>query len=167
MDALVVGNFGVEENSMTVDFSSSGEWFEFITGETRSITNTSVDFFLAPGEFRIYTSKEVESARSEVFFPVGEESFGTIPEEFNLLPNYPNPFNPSTTIGYEVPEQAPVEITVYDMLGRKISTLVNNASHRAGTFDISFNGSGLGSGVYLVRLNTDSTSKVQKMTLLK
>ena len=167
MDALVIGNFGVEESDMTVDFSSSGDWFEFITGETLSITNTSADFSLAPGEFRIYTSQEVEPARSEVFFPVGEDSFGTIPEEFNLLPNYPNPFNPTTTIAYEVPDEAPVEITVYDILGRKISTLVNDASHRAGSFDISFNGSGLGSGVYLVRLSTDSTSKVQKMTLLK
>jgi len=167
LDALIIGNFGVEEHDMTADFSSSGEWFEFISGETLSVTETSVDFILAPGEFRIFSSKEVEPARSNVFFPVGEESFGTVPEKFNLLPNYPNPFNPTTTISYDVPEEAPVEITVYDMLGRKISTLVNDASHRAGTFDISFNGSGLGSGVYLLRLNTDSTSKVQKMTLLK
>ena len=80
MDALIIGNFGVEEHDMTADFSSSGEWFEFISGETLSVTETSVDFILAPGEFRIFTSEEVEPARSNVFFPVGEDSFGTVPE---------------------------------------------------------------------------------------
>lgn len=167
MDALVVGNFGVDENEMSVDFSSTGDWFEFVSGETFSVTETAVDFILAPGEFRIFTSEQVEPARGNVFFPVGEESFGKIPDEFELLPNYPNPFNPTTTIVYDVPEEAFVEITVYDVLGRKISTLVNEETHRAGTFELSFDGSSLGSGVYLVRLATDSTTKVQKMTLLK
>jgi 1,4-alpha-glucan branching enzyme len=167
MDAMIIGNFGVEENSISADFSSAGDWFDFITGETLSLSEPSADFILAPGEFRIYTSEQVDPARSEVFFPIGEDSFGTVPEEFNLLPNYPNPFNPTTTLVYDVPEEAPVEITVYDMLGRKISTLVNENSHRPGSFNISFDGSSLGSGVYLVRLRTDRTSKVQKMTLLK
>jgi glycosidase len=167
MDALIVGNFGIEENEMMVNFSSTGDWFEFVSGETFSVTESAVDFLLAPGEFRIYTSRQVEPARGEVFFPVGEESFGTIPDEFDLLPSYPNPFNPTTTIAYDVPNEASVEIAVFDMLGRKISTLVNDENHRAGTFDITFDGSSLGSGVYLVRLLSDSTTKVQKITLMK
>jgi 1,4-alpha-glucan branching enzyme len=167
MDAVIVGNFGVEENSMSVPFPSTGDWFEFVTGETLLVSDQSAEFVLAPGEFRIYTSNQIEPARAEVFFPVGEDSFGTIPDEFNLFPNYPNPFNPSTTISYDVPVESSIEIAVYDMLGRKISTLVNESSHRAGTFNITFDGSPFGSGVYLIRLLTDSTSMVQKMTLLK
>ncbi len=167
MNAVIVGNFGVFENEMSVEFPHDGEWFEFVTGTSETFSGGSTDFFLAPGEFRIYTSEWVEPAETNVFFKVGEDGFASVPEEFRLNSNYPNPFNPSTNIEYEVPREAALSIRVYDMLGREVVTLVNDDAHRPGRFTVSFDGSALSSGVYIARLVTGSTSSIEKMTLIK
>jgi glycosidase len=167
MDVVIVGNFGVEEHSMTVDFPGQGEWFEFVTGTSEQFDGVSVDFDLAPAEFRIYTSREIEPARDNVFFAVGEDGFSTIPEEFDLKPNFPNPFNPTTQLTYEVPHEAGVTLSVYDILGRQIATLVDESQHRPGSFTVAFDGASYSSGVYIARLVSGNTSIIQKMTLVK
>ena len=80
--------------------------------------------------------------------------------------NYPNPFNPTTNIIYEVANSGNVEITVYDLIGRKIKTLVNEIKN-SGTYEVSFDGSNLTSGVYFYRLQVDGNSVVKQMLLLK
>ena len=102
-----------------------------------------------------------------LIFAVGDDGFGGLPEDFNLKPNFPNPFNPSTQITYEVPAEAHVTLTVYDVIGRQITTLVDDPQHRAGNFTVAFNGASFSSGVYIVRLASGSTSITQKMTLIK
>lgn len=84
----------------------------------------------------------------------------------NLLPNYPNPFNPTTKIRYEVASQAEVRVEVYDVLGRKVRTLVNQQQPR-GAYTVQFDGSNLSSGTYFIHLKAGNTAKVQKMTLIK
>ncbi|TVR27531.1 MAG: T9SS C-terminal target domain-containing protein [Balneolaceae bacterium] len=169
MDVVIVGNFGVNFNEFTVDFTGTGDWHEFVSGSTTSIeTDLSKEFNLAPGEFRIFTSEFVEPAEENVFFKVGESDFTTLPDEFILDPNYPNPFNPGTTLRYSVPEQAPVRIDVYDILGRRVTTLLDVDEHPAGVnFTVNFDATGLSSGVYIARMVSGSTSRVQKMTFVK
>ena len=167
MNAIIIGNFGVTENEMSVEFPHTGEWHEFVTGSSDSFDAAMADFFLAPGEFRIYTSSRVDPAETNVFFPVGEDGFGTVPEEFKLNPNYPNPFNPTTQLEYEVPLEASLLISVYDMLGRRVATLVNEEAHRPGRFTVTFDGSSLSSGVYIARMVSGNSSVVEKMTLIK
>ncbi|WP_158278662.1 alpha-amylase family glycosyl hydrolase [Rhodohalobacter mucosus] len=168
MDALVIGNFGVTFNQLTVDFSAAGTWNDFVTGESIEVDNTlEQTFTLSPGEFRIFTSREIEPAESNVFFKPGESQFATLPNDFIIEPNFPNPFNPGTTIRYVVPEESPVRIDVYDILGRRVSTLVNNDLHPRGQFTINFDGSDLSSGVYITRMVGGGGSSVQKMTLIK
>jgi len=167
MDVVIAGNFAVEERSLSIDFPRQGEWFDFVTGTSEQIDGVSADFDLAPGEFRIYTSRFVEPAEENVFFPVGEDGFTTIPDEFDLKPNFPNPFNPATQLTYEVPHEAGVTLTVYDILGREIATILDDPQHRAGTFTVTFDGSSYSSGVYIARLVSGSTSIIQKMTLVK
>jgi len=89
-----------------------------------------------------------------------------IPGEFSLDQNYPNPFNPRTTIPFGIDEDADVSIIVYDILGRKVHTLVNKRL-TAGTYDVTFNANHLASGVYFYRLITDSKVLVEKFTLIK
>lgn len=168
MDAMVVGNFDVNFNQITVDFTTAGEWYDFVSGSSITVENSLEETFdLAPGEFRIYTSGQVEPAEENVFYKVGESQFATLPDEYTIEPNYPNPFNPGTTIRYIVPEESPVKIEVYDILGRRVSTLVNNEAHPRGQFTIDFDGSDLSSGVYITRLVSGNNSSVQKMTLVK
>ncbi len=86
--------------------------------------------------------------------------------QFELSPNYPNPFNPVTEISYQLENSGAVTLTVYNVLGQKIQTLVNTRQ-KAGEHSVSFNGAQLPSGVYFTRLQSGSNVAVQKMILMK
>jgi hypothetical protein len=88
------------------------------------------------------------------------------PSSFELKGNYPNPFNPSTVIRYNVPNTADVTLAVYDMLGRQVALLVNGVQ-TAGSYDVTFNANNLSSGVYLYRLQSGDFVQTQKMMLVK
>ncbi len=94
-----------------------------------------------------------------------------IPEEFALHNNYPNPFNPVTTIRYDIPEQADVEITIHNLLGQMVKTLVNETMN-PGKYSVIWDGTNnagmpLSSGVYIYRLVTQEFSQSKKLILLK
>jgi hypothetical protein len=91
---------------------------------------------------------------------------GQIPTEYYLAQSYPNPFNPSATIGYGLPADAQVKITIYDILGRTIQTLVNE-SQSAGYHQITWNAGNFPSGTYLYRIQAGDYSASKKMQLLK
>ena len=88
-----------------------------------------------------------------------------VPEEFNLT-NYPNPFNPATTISFELPHQEEVMLEVYDIQGRKIENLADGPLE-AGTHTFEFDGSNLSTGVYFYQLSTPDNRLTQKMTLIR
>ena len=85
---------------------------------------------------------------------------------FQLYQNYPNPFNPSTTIKYSINEKGYVKLSVYDLLGREISDLVNEVK-TPGEYSIRFNGDRFSSGVYFYKLTVNNNSLVKKLLLLK
>ena len=89
-----------------------------------------------------------------------------VPEAFTLDQNYPNPFNPVTNISYSVPKQAWVTIEVFDVLGRKVATVVDEVK-QAGTYTATFDGANASSGVYFYRLSAANQILTQKMILLK
>jgi hypothetical protein len=94
-----------------------------------------------------------------------------LPKEFALHANYPNPFNPSTTIAFDIPQRADVTIAVYDILGRKVKTLVSEM-REAGAHTVVWDGTNrqgvrTASGVYLMRMETAAYTTVRKMVLLK
>lgn len=112
-----------------------------------------------------YRLKQVDfNGRSEYTEIISVEF--DIPTVFALSQNYPNPFNPSTKITFAVPEKSPVLIKIYDLTGQEVKTLVNEVKD-AGTYDISFDASGLSSGVYLYQMRAGSFSSVKKMSILK
>jgi hypothetical protein len=96
---------------------------------------------------------------------VEKENLG-IPSEFALKRNYPNPFNPSTTISYALPKSAEVKLIVYDILGRELATLVNE-KQTAGNYRVSFDGRNYASGIYFCKLTADAKVKTLKMMMLK
>jgi len=93
-----------------------------------------------------------------------------IPNQYTLRQNYPNPFNPTTTIEYEVPAKANVQIELYDILGQKVQTLVNN-EHNPGIFKVTLDASkirgGLASGVYFYRMVSNDFVQTKKILLIK
>lgn len=89
-----------------------------------------------------------------------------IPDKYYLFRNYPNPFNSTTIIKYQIQKSNYVEVKVYDILGKDISTLVNE-KQSPGTYEVQFNGSSLPSGIYFYRLLAGDYIQIQKMLLLK
>lgn len=86
--------------------------------------------------------------------------------EFKLHSNYPNPFNPATNIQYELPQQSPVRIEVFDVVGRRIALLVD-ATQQSGTYTVQFDGNGIASGLYLLRFQAGRFNETRQITLIK
>ena len=95
----------------------------------------------------------------------------TMPNSFKLYPAYPNPFNPETTISYDLPEQSFVEITIYDMLGKKVRTIVNekqNPGHKSILWNAKDDyGTVVSAGLYIYQVQADNFIQTNKMILLK
>ena len=96
---------------------------------------------------------------------VGEEK-NTIIKEFKLYQNFPNPFNPNTTLKYELPKPSHVIIKIYNSLGKEITTLVNK-TQLSGSYMTSFNSKGLASGVYFYQIITEKWTQTNKMLVIK
>lgn len=89
-----------------------------------------------------------------------------IPEKFELSQNYPNPFNPSTKISFSIPKLELVNITVYDITGKETAVLVNE-NMNAGSHEVTFNASGLSSGIYFYTIRATGYTSTKKMILAK
>ena len=96
----------------------------------------------------------------------GEAVVAEVPAGYVLESNYPNPFNPQTTIRFGMPESAQVRLVVFDVLGRQVRVLVDGV-REAGTHEVVFDARALPSGTYLYRLETPAGSFVQMMQLVK
>ncbi|MEA1987003.1 MAG: choice-of-anchor J domain-containing protein, partial [Candidatus Marinimicrobia bacterium] len=90
----------------------------------------------------------------------------TIPNDFTLKQNYPNPFNPQTTIEYSIPQNSFVKISVYNLRGEKIKTVVNE-NKIAGNYSVIFDGSNFASGIYFYRIEAGNYSNTKKLILMK
>ena len=97
---------------------------------------------------------------------VATETETELPQELTLAQNYPNPFNPSTNIGFALPQTGNVELHVYDILGRRVATLIDQRME-AGRHEVTFNASRFASGMYLYQLRTSSGVITKKLTLIK
>ena len=96
---------------------------------------------------------------------VNEKNSSSI-TSFKLLQNYPNPFNPSTKIEYSIPQTCFVTLKVYDVLGKEISTLVNENKF-SGKYQVEFKGTSFSSGIYFYRIQAGSFSATKKFILLR
>jgi hypothetical protein len=90
----------------------------------------------------------------------------TGPKEFKLEQNFPNPFNPTTTIQYQLPQNASVTLKIYDILGSEVATLVNE-EQEAGYKEVQFSAANYASGMYVYRLKAGEHISTKKMMLLK
>lgn len=97
---------------------------------------------------------------------VGGSQVSIIPQEYNLYQSYPNPFNPSTAIRYELPKTSSVTLIIFDMLGREVTRLVNERQE-AGTYTTIFEAQKLASGIYFYRLSADNYISTKKMILIR
>ena len=117
------------------------------------VTSAYVQRAPTPGVSNTQTGTEVEEL--------------LLPFSFDLIPAYPNPFNPTTTVTYGLPAAAEVRITATDLLGRQVATLVAGDMKAAGYHTVRFNADGLASGTYLIRMEAGDFVATQQVVLLK
>jgi hypothetical protein len=166
IDVLLFGNFALTDANIIPGFTKTGTWYDYFRGTSLQVTDTHGAIPLLAGEFRLYTTKKIDGNRRGLVSTTIDELDPERPTQLRLLPNYPNPFNPTTTLHFELPKTSPVTIDIFDILGRRVAQALNTTLH-AGTHQFIFDGSNLSSGTYLVRLTTDTQSLSTKMMLLK
>jgi hypothetical protein len=89
-----------------------------------------------------------------------------LPSEYQLMQNYPNPFNTATNISFEIPESGIIDISVYNLLGRKVTTLFSGLK-KAGRHSVTWDAAGYSSGIYFYKLTAGDKVFTKRMTLLK
>jgi hypothetical protein len=89
-----------------------------------------------------------------------------VPTEYILSNNYPNPFNPTTTIDFSIPEQTNVRVIIYDALGNQVDVIADGVKS-AGTYSVKWNASNHASGIYFYKLEAGNFIQIRKMVLMK
>lgn len=177
----------VDSSSVTFNWTSSlpevtHYWFEIDT--TAQFNNPFIDSLIISTE---YTYDELEAYKTYywrvkaknqrcwgefgevnsfnvVFLSVDDNS--ALPKKFRLAQNHPNPFNPSTTIQFDLPVESNVKLKVFNILGKEVTTLIDG-KQEAGYKTIEFDATQLSSGVYFYRLQTETFTETKKLLLLK
>ena len=160
----------LNNSGFDIERSVNGTWTKigYAAGNGTSTVSNSYSFTdrnLASGSYS-YRLKQIDFNGNFEYFNLSSEVNIGIPAQFELSQNYPNPFNPSTTINYNLPKDGKVSIRVFDMSGKEVAVLVNEAK-TAGYYSINFNASALSSGVYYYSINADNFTSTKKMMLVK
>tara|TARA_R100000388_G_C7245246_1_gene164738 strand:- start:7062 stop:9383 length:2322 start_codon:yes stop_codon:yes gene_type:complete len=139
----------------TVDADGSFESFEAINFAISNSTTTGMsiaDLEISSGAAITVSNEVVDNSQ--------------LPKSFSLGQNYPNPFNPTTNINFDLPQAADVQLTVFNMLGQRVMTLVDNRME-AGAHKVTFDARNLASGMYMYRIEAGSFINTKKMMLIK
>jgi hypothetical protein len=152
LDGYVIDN--IESDSFYVEIRVD----EFQTYDSYNITRIT-------GGFPTQNGGDKPVSRYVNF--ANKHAVPNIPKEFALHQNYPNPFNPVTKIKYDIPKNTNVTIKVYDIIGREVTTLINNEFKNAGWYQIDWNASNYASGIYFYRIQAADYTSVKKMVLIK
>jgi photosystem II stability/assembly factor-like uncharacterized protein len=154
----------VGENGYIIGTKDGGESFVYSTGLTQDNLQNVVFVNSKTGWIVGENGNIFKTVSGDIIGDV--ETISWMPDKYFLFQNYPNPFNPATTIEYAIPSLSTVILKVYDILGREVTTLVSEEK-LAGRYMVTFDGSGLSSGVYFYRLETGGYSDSKKFILMK
>lgn len=150
---------------------SVGESADFVwnvrVGDGFDTLDVASAFFVNNDDEKVYEKTYNYLTLTRGLLTSNEDGTFGKPNKFSLEQNYPNPFNPSTNIKFSLPQATQVSLTVYDMLGRKVATLLNNELMTASSHSVRFDASRLASGVYIYRIEAGAFSSTRRMMLIK
>jgi len=167
--ATETNNSGFEIERKLAGEATTWRKMGFVEGNGNSTETKSYaynDTRLNAGKYN-YRLKQIDYNGNYEYFELQNEIEIGLPLKFELSQNYPNPFNPATKINFSLPKDAKVTLSIYDVSGRLISTLINNEFRTANYYTVDFNASDLSSGTYFYRINAGSNIETKKMLLIK
>lgn len=157
----------LESRIDTLEYRLEHHYHTYLTGRGAGHNNTEANTTISIFEESLPSNTDPPQYETQPDLDSDDnENINLTPEVFSLSQNYPNPFNPSTRISFAIPTQEFVTIKVYDVLGRKIKELMNEAKP-AGYYEVNFNASELPSGTYIYEIRAGSFVETKKMILLK
>jgi len=170
LDVRTSAGYGIGQGKLTSLELTSNEYPVQVTINSENKGKFGYQLIVQDGENITKLPLLVDQSQ-EIKRNHGEISLKQVPKEElitenDLAPNYPNPFNPTTTIRYEVSQTANVRMVVYNVLGRRVRTLIDQEK-QPGAYTVRFDGSNLASGIYYLRLKIGDFTELQKMTLIK
>ena len=165
MDVTIIGNFDVQSGTIDPNFSRTGRWYDYFSGDSIDVSGTHDNISLLPGEFHIYTTVKLPTPEGDILNDI-QNNNDQVVTEYSLEQNFPNPFNPSTIIKFSIPKEVRVNLSVYDVLGAKVQELKNEVME-PGYYEVNFNASALASGVYFYRIKAGDFIQTKKMVLVK
>jgi flagellar hook assembly protein FlgD len=178
-DTTRIGRTGLNTTTNSIAFDEMGNLFGVVG--SGSLTSDFISISTIDGSANMIGSTGIQGLTGISFGETGVSDVQTnttelIPSDFNLKQNYPNPFNPSTKIEFAIPVQSDVQLTIYNLLGQKISTLFDGQL-QAGNHSFTWNaddisGKKLSSGIYFYELKAEGSNgnnfqNTKKMLLLK
>ncbi|WKZ71248.1 MAG: T9SS type A sorting domain-containing protein [Melioribacteraceae bacterium] len=176
--ATEVNNFGFDVERGTLNTDSTKEWYKlgFVEGAGTSNSPKSYEFIdsYLPDELTVwYRLKQIDNDGKYTYTKSIEVDLSPItsveeflPTQYSISQNYPNPFNPSTVIRYTIPEDSRVKLEIYNSIGQKVRTIIDNQI-QAGYHEVKLNANDFSSGVYFFRIQAGSFIETKKMLLIK
>lgn len=156
---MAVGDRG----TLILTTNGGNNWQSVNSGTTANLTDAlydSVNYSIVVGDSgTVITNRPAKVVKTNFY--------KGLPKSIELFPAYPNPFNAGTRIKYSLSERTVVNLSIYDILGRKTAELENNQVKSAGIYNSYWNGSGASSGMYIIVLQTNKLVKTEKIILLK
>jgi len=170
-----VNNTAEETHSVNISVQEKPEWISFNNYEINSVNITNTRAQTIQFYFNV-SDNALPGAEGSVTFIItaGNNKEWTrvykvnviSPRNFEIQQNYPNPFNPATKIKYSVPADGLVNISVFNVLGEKVTDLVNSV-HKAGSYEVTFDATNFATGMYIYRMESGNFVSVKKMMILK
>ncbi len=167
MDVIVLGNFSLEDDEITAEFTQTGTWYEFYTQDSLTITNVEIPITLAKGEYRLYSSQKIEGIFNDnppVITPP------EVPAEVPAISAYPNPFSDKIEVFFDIDIRQIIVMEIYDSFGKKIrdKKILLNEGRRSVVWDgKDYEGHEVPSGQYIFKINTISDVKKVNVVLIK
>lgn len=161
-DVIITGSWGARA---VISTNGGANWTDIssgLSGHGGGIMIPDRGYLLCHQGSNVYKLNVLYS----VLTSVSETNISQIPADFSLQQNYPNPFNPSTKISFSIPFAGNISLKVYNELGAEVETLVDGFRN-PGMHEVSFNASGLSSGVYFYRIQASGFTETRKMLLIK
>jgi photosystem II stability/assembly factor-like uncharacterized protein len=155
-----------DSNFATTTWDTTGLIIDSVTVPSGKLTN-GIKYY-----WRVNATNTAGTSSWSTIFNFTVSATGTsstaseLPKEYKLYNNYPNPFNPTTKIRFDIPKNGLTKIAIYDVLGREMKTLVNE-NLTAGSYEVEWNGTSYASGIYFYRMTSSSYTSVKRMLMIK